>query len=323
MSVLAVHQLRKVFGDVVAVDDLSFTVDAAGVTGFIGHNGSGKSTTMNLVMGLLRPTAGEVRVFGDVVDAQRPSQRKQVGFLPQQVHLLPWMTAREVLQHVAELCGLPARQRKDTAADLLTRVGLPDDAHDRRVGGFSGGMRQRLGLAQALVGAPQLLLLDEPVAALDPQGRKDVLELLAELGQDIPVLMSSHILDDVERICSHLVGLHRGQLVLQGATQDLLHDDGGVLRLVIGGFAPEQRAALSTSLLDDIDAILAVDVVEEAPAAQAVFDLHVQSHDLVARALPAWLQTQGLSLYSLVHRRRTLEDVFLQLGDVDTSEEAA
>ena len=220
MSIIQIENLEKHYGSVRALDGLTLTVEPGVVFGFLGPNGAGKSTTMRLLTGLARPTAGRLWVAGQLVDGKtRASQR--LGYLPEDPAFYPWMTPAELLDHIGKLFSLSQPYRQKKVDSLLELVGLTQ-VKKRRIGGFSRGMRQRLGLAQALVNTPDVLLLDEPVSALDPGGRKEVLELIASLRGQSTVFMSTHILDDVERICDRVGIIHQGRLVVESDKEELL-----------------------------------------------------------------------------------------------------
>ena len=217
MSAIALSHLTRRFGEVHAVEDVSFSVDAGEIYGFMGHNGAGKTTTLRMLLGLVRPTSGGASVLGLDAVARSLDVRRVTGFLPASYALPPEMTPRSFLAYVAAMSGLDPAVSARRAEALLERFGLLPAA-ERRLGTFSTGMAQKVGLAQALVGDPRVLLLDEPTAGLDPLGRHDLLELLRELARDhgVTVLFSSHILSDVEAVCRRAAILHRGRLVAAG-----------------------------------------------------------------------------------------------------------
>lgn len=216
-EILSLRGLTKTYGAVHAVQDLSFSVEAGSIFGFMGHNGAGKTTTLRMILGLTRPSAGRAEVFGLDAATQGLQIRQRTGFLPASYALPPEMSPRSFLSYVGAIFGQTSAQSAERAERLLRRFELSDVA-DRRLGTFSTGMAQKVGLAQALMGDPALLLLDEPTSGLDPLGRHDLLELLRGLSRDegVTVLFSSHILSDVEAICSRAAILHRGKLVAAG-----------------------------------------------------------------------------------------------------------
>ena len=233
--VIQTNGLSKSFGAVQALDALSLDVPKHAIVGFLGPNGAGKSTTIKLLLGLIRPTAGSGAVFGLDIVRESAEIRKRVGYLPQSPRFYDTMTAREVLSFTAHLFFTgPERAIEQRIDDMLNLVGLSDKA-DRPTKGFSGGERQRLGIAQAQINDPDLLILDEPAAALDPMGRMDVLQIMEQLRERTTIFYSTHILDDVQRVSDRVVILNRGALVAQGPIESLLDGDDGIvyaLRLV-------------------------------------------------------------------------------------------
>jgi ABC-2 type transport system ATP-binding protein len=306
VTAIAIEGLRKSYGGVPALDGLDLTVEAGAVFGFLGPNGAGKTTTIRILTGLARATSGAARVAGiDVVTAPGRVAQK-IGHLPEEPAFYSWMTPREFVDHAGRLFGLPAARRAATVDDLLDRVGL-GPVRSRRIGGFSRGMRQRLGLAQALVGQPEVLFLDEPVSALDPAGRKEVLELIDGLRGQCTVFMSTHILADVERVCDGIGIVARGRLVIQAPRDELL------ARYATPSFelatAPEGAASLQ-AFGDELRRLPWVESVSvDGPAARVlVRDLRPAHDELLRRALGAGV---GLVRYELT--RPSLEDVFLRL----------
>lgn len=195
--------LTKYYGEVKALVDLHLTVPYGSIFGFLGRNGAGKTTLMRLLAGLAIPSAGRGWVAGLETTSASRLARARFGYLPQDPAFYTWMTAREYLDYVAQIQALPPAERKTQIESLLALSDLKEAA-DRRIQGFSGGMLQRLGIAQALIGNPPVLLLDEPTSALDPAGRYEVLDMIASLRGKVTVFLSSHILTDIERVCDTL-----------------------------------------------------------------------------------------------------------------------
>jgi ABC-2 type transport system ATP-binding protein len=207
-------------GPVTALESLDLAVPRGCTAGLLGPNGSGKSTTIRLLLGLHAPTAGEARVLG--FPAGHPEARRRTGYLPEDADLYPFLTARETVEAAGALHGMARSPRRASAGALLERVGLAAEA-DRRVEGFSRGMKRRVGLAAALVHGPELLILDEPTAGLDPVGREGLLSLLEECrGRGATVLLSSHVLSDVERLCDRVAILGQGRLAAHGTLAEVL-----------------------------------------------------------------------------------------------------
>lgn len=211
-QLLHVQQLTKVFGNHRVVDGISFELAEGTSTALIGPNGAGKTTTLSMLAGLVTPTEGTVSFHNE----QKKDLRSSIGFLPQYPKFFPWLTALEFTEMAARLSGVETKQARLEAQKTLEFVGL-GDALKKRVGTFSGGMKQRLGLAQAIVHKPELLLLDEPVSALDPVGRRQVMNLLKELQQQTTILYSTHILNDAEEMTDQLLFLRKGVLVENGS----------------------------------------------------------------------------------------------------------
>lgn len=227
--------LAKSFGDVEAVRGVDLLVPERSVFGFLGPNGAGKTTTIKMLVGLLRPSAGTARVLGLDAATQSLELRRRVGFLPQQPVFYDDMTARETLRYAGGFYPLDGDGRERRIIDVLDVVGLAGRA-DRSVAGFSGGERQRLGLAQAMLHDPPLLILDEPAAGLDPLGRRDVLALLEELRTRCTVLYSTHILDDVQRVSDTVAIIRDGVIIAQGPIDAMLAGrDGTTYRLELRG----------------------------------------------------------------------------------------
>nr|WP_236823291.1 ABC transporter ATP-binding protein [Bhargavaea massiliensis] len=218
---MEVSGLTKQYEGFRAVDGLTFSLAEHTATALIGPNGSGKTTTLSMLAGLLRQSSGTIRFSGSGKDP-----RSAIGFLPQYPNFFPWMTAMEYMELAAGLSGLGGREVRTACEKTLGFVGL-GDAGKKRIGGFSGGMKQRLGLAQAIIHRPALLLLDEPVSALDPAGRREVMKMLKELGESTTILYSTHILNDAEEMTDQLLFLRNGQLIEQGPLREVREKYGG------------------------------------------------------------------------------------------------
>src|SRR3954464_2063507 len=218
-NAIELHALTKSFGPTVALDHIDLVVQPGVVFGFLGRNGAGKTTALRILSGLAQPTAGTARVLGHDVTAATDVVRAQIGFLPDVPGFYPWMTAREYLEFAGQLFELDRATIDARATTLLEMAGLASVT--TRVGGFSRGMKQRLGIAQALINAPSLLMLDEPTSALDPIGRREVLEMIASLRGRTTVFFSTHILADVERVCDAVAILESGRVVANASVTEL------------------------------------------------------------------------------------------------------
>jgi len=314
-NAISMDGLTKHYKGVQALTDLTLDVPAGTVFGFLGPNGAGKTTALKVLAGLARATAGSATVNGIPVSAAG-EHRRQLGYLAQDPRFYGWMTGRETLQYVASFRRIGA-DRERQISDLLGRVGIADAA-DRRTSTYSGGMRQRLGIAQALVGRPAVILLDEPVSALDPIGRKDVLDLMRELKGETTVFYSTHILDDVQRVSDHVAILDHGRLVKAAPTHVLLGSfTANTLRVVLGG-----AAATTDEGLRAIAGVASVTVVART-GNESTYDVVTQSgvSSDVQRGITRFAVDAGLTLIANAEETLDLETVFLRL--IDQKEVAA
>jgi ABC-2 type transport system ATP-binding protein len=314
-SAISTVGLTKHYKGVQALTDLTLDVPAGSIFGFLGPNGAGKTTALRVLAGLARPTSGSASVNGVAV-APGGDHRRELGYLAQDPRFYGWMTGRETLRYVARFHGADAR-RETWIDGLLERVGIAD-AGDRRTSTYSGGMRQRLGIAQALVGRPAVILLDEPVSALDPVGRKDVLDLMRELKGETTVFYSTHILDDVQRVSDHVAILDGGHLIKAAPTQALLGSfTKDTLKVILGGAGEATLVGLGA-----IPGVTSVTVVSR-DGGTTTFEVLTDagaSGD-VQRSITRFAVDAGLTLIGNAEDTLNLETVFLKL--IDKKEVAA
>ncbi len=219
MDMLTLSHVAKNFGEKQVLRDVSFAVPEHTVFGFVGRNGAGKTTAMKMILGLLAVSGGEILVDGMPVRYGNTPTNRLVGYLPDVPEFYSYMTPAEYLRFCGEISGMPSKEIKNRSEELLRLVGLDKEKH--RIKGFSRGMKQRLGVAQALFGRPKLLICDEPTSALDPAGRKELLDILTAAKEETTVLFSTHILSDVEHICDEMAFLHKGKIVLKGSLDEV------------------------------------------------------------------------------------------------------
>lgn len=310
------HGLTKHFGDVVAVDGLDLTVPHGSIFGFLGPNGAGKTTTLRMLTGLAHPSAGTARVDGIPVGGGSPKLAGRIGYLDQDPRLYGWMSGRELLELSGRAYGLDGHALRVRVDETLETIGLADMGK-RRIGGYSGGMRQRLGVGQAILPRPRVLFLDEPVSALDPAGHRDILELIASLRGSITVFMSTHILNDVERVCDRIAILDRGRLVTEAPIGELL--------------ARHAKPVLELDPEPGQDTVLA-SLLQRLQQAAWTRDVHLR-HGMVriavtdaeaaTREVLPIVVASGLRLARYERVRPTLEDVFLQLVGAEGAARAA
>jgi len=219
MTVLSIKNLSKSFGTNKVIDGISFDIPEGSVFGFVGANGAGKTTTMKMILGLYDSDAGEIFVCGEKVSYGETKTNRNIGYLPDVPEFYGYMRPKEYLNLCGEIVGLETAEIKKRTAELLEMVGLA--GVNKKISSFSRGMRQRLGMAQALLNEPKLLICDEPTSALDPIGRKEILDILKQIKGRTTVIFSTHILSDVERICDRVAVLHKGNIVLESTINDL------------------------------------------------------------------------------------------------------
>jgi ABC-2 type transport system ATP-binding protein len=305
---ISLRGLTKVYGEAHALDGVELTVPEGSVFGFLGPNGAGKTTTIRILAGLARATSGSACVLGHDVVSAGNAVRALIGYLPDVPGFYGWMTGPEYLRFAADLFGLRGAVLDERVEALLELAGL--GGVDTRIGGYSRGMKQRLGIAQALINAPRLLLLDEPTSALDPLGRKDVLEMVAGLAGRTTVFFSTHILADVERVCDTVAILDRGRVVTQAPMDELKTRHGGGRRLLVEVDGPD-------ALLTAIEGQPWLTGSERDAQGGSLLRLSVADLQAAQRALPGLVAGQSLALRRLEVEEVSLEEVFVDLIEED------
>ncbi len=303
------ENLSKRYGKVTALDGLSLTVAPGGVFGLLGPNGAGKTTSLRLFTGLTDPSGGRVWVAEEDVSGRSLRLRSKVGYLPEAPAFYGWMTGREFLRFSGELYGLNIREARVRAGELLDNVNLADAA-DRKVKGYSRGMQQRLGLAQALMHRPEVLFLDEPASALDPMGRRDMLETMNSLKGQTTVFVSTHILADVERVCDRVAIINKGKLVVTGTIDELRSGrQQSVFELEF-----EEDAGPMAKRMAGIGWVKSMDGFKRGD--RQVFRVDVTDVRVAKKELPGLVYECGLSLLRFELASSSLEDIFMELvGD--------
>lgn len=293
--------LSKHYGRKQVLDSIDLSVEEGSVFGFLGPNGSGKTTTLRIMTGMARATRGSVRIFGEDVADRRSIARASFGFLPDVPAFYEWMTAEQFLRFSGDLFdmgGATLSNRIDTLLDMAGLTGVTG-----RIAGYSRGMKQRLGIAQALINSPRLLLLDEPTSALDPIGRKAVLDLLLALRGRTTVFFSTHLLGDVERVCDTVAILDQGRVLTQSPIHELTaHAGSQRVSIEVNGGADRLGAAL-----------LNESWASGVSVSDSVLDLFTADLPATQLAVPRMISELGLGLVALSLPERTLEDVFVEL----------
>lgn len=290
MSILKIDDLHKSFRDNKVIGGLDLVVEENTIYGFIGNNGSGKTTTMKMVLGLLKQDAGEIYVNGEKVAFGNTATNRHIGFLPDVPEFYAYMNAEEYLKLCAEITGLAKSGRKARIDHLLELVGL--QGVEKRIKAYSRGMKQRLGIAQALINRPKLLICDEPTSALDPKGRKEILNILQQIKGETTVVFSTHILSDVERICDRAGILYEGKLVREIDLKDESFGDKGI----VVKLAPEEH--------DSLSGVLALERLGDN-----MYRITGRTLEEVYRLL----NNHHVYPDHLVRERKTLEDVYLEV----------
>ena len=315
---ITVEHLTKCYGDFLAVDDLSFEIEEGHVYGFLGPNGAGKSTTMNIITGCLSATSGRVRIDGHDIFEEPGAAKRLIGYLPEQPPLYLNETPVEYLRFVGEAKGLRGGALERQIAEVVEQTRLTGVRH-RCISALSKGYRQRVGIAQALLGSPRVIILDEPTVGLDPAQVIEIRRLIQELGKTHTVILSSHILSEVQAVCSQVLILSKGHLVAVGAPEQLagMLDSGSRLHATVLG---EGKAVLKA--VGEIPGIRRVALESEADGQVTFTAESVDAADRRAEVSRA-LSQAGCTVLALAAENRTLEEIFLALteGESDQNDE--
>ena len=317
---IQVSHLSKSYGALLAVDDLSFTIEDGHVYGFLGPNGAGKSTTMNIITGCLSPTAGSVKIGGFDILEQSAAAKRLIGYLPEQPPLYLNETPQEYLTFVGEAKGLRGRALRAQIDDVVQRTGIAQ-VREQLIGTLSKGYRQRVGIAQALLGDPQVIILDEPTVGLDPLQIIEIRDLIRTLGQTHTVILSSHILSEVQAVCEQVLIIAKGRLVAFDTPENLeklLRASNGV------SFAVQAAHGQTEAVLPQVEG-LADWQISESDGVCSVTATLADGEDAraVCGRLALAFASQALPVLELRTRRANLEDVFLELTDDAESAAAA
>ena len=306
---IEVSHLSKKYGTHPAIEDLSFTVGDGQIFGLLGPNGAGKSTIMNILTGYLAPTSGEVKVAGFSLPEQAQQAKACVGYLPEQPPLYPEMTVQEYLDFAAELKGIKKKaDRKEQVRKAARRTGL-EEVLPRLIRSLSKGYRQRVGIAQALLGSPQLIILDEPTVGLDPAQVIGIRKLIRELGKTHTVILSSHILSEVQAVCSRVLILSKGELVAEGTPEQLSEKLSPGIRLRVTALGSSDTVL---PVVEAVPGITGVQLVSEADGEVTFTAETADTTDRRAEVSRA-LSEAGCTVLELTAGNRSLEEVFLAL----------
>lgn len=303
MDILTINNLCKSFGNTPIINNLSFSVKENSVFGFIGKNGSGKTTTMKMILGFLKPNNGDIYVCGEKVSYGNTKTNRYIGYLPDVPEFYGYMKPKEYLKLCGEISGLNPNEIKNKSNELLDLVGLKDA--NKKIHGFSRGMKQRLGIAQALLNEPKLLICDEPTSALDPIGRKEILDILYNVKDKTTIILSTHILSDVERICDTIGVLDNGHLVLEGnlsKIKNTYRQDSLLME-----FKDSSDVIALSNAIKNLPYISNIDIKENSISLNAT-DINKACIDILNIVIK-----ENLSLYKYEILEPSLENVFLEV----------
>ena len=313
---IEVKHLTKRYGSHTAVNDLSFTIEKGVIYGFLGPNGAGKSTTMNIITGCLGATDGEVLIGGHNIMDDPMKAKKLIGYLPEQPPLYTDMTAEEYLKFVMEAKGIPAKQRGAQLQNAMERTRITD-VKDRLIRNLSKGYRQRVGIAQALLGDPEIIILDEPTVGLDPKQIIEIRELIRELGKTHTLVLSSHILSEVQAVCDSIMIISKGRLVASDTADNLTRLFAGRESLELEVRADSASAQM---ILESIDGIQDVQISKNESGTLLLTIVPEQGVDLREPLFFAFANA-GKPILEMSRDKATLEDVFLELTQGQPDEE--
>lgn len=315
---IQVSHLTKYYGDFLAVNDLSFEIQDGHVYGFLGPNGAGKSTTMNIMTGCLSPTDGTVKIGGFDILEQPEAAKKLIGYLPEQPPLYPNETPQEYLTFVGEAKGLRGKELREEIDSAVQSAGI-ENVRDRLIGTLSKGYRQRVGIAQALLGKPQVIILDEPTVGLDPIQIIEIRDFIKELGKTHTVILSSHILSEVQAVCEQVLIISKGKLVAFDAPENLEK-----LLLASNGvtFQVEADKADAESILAQAEGISGWEIKEADGVCSVTANLaDGQDAKAVCGKLTMAFASKGLPVFEMRTKKANLEDVFLELTESGAAED--
>ena len=317
--VIELKHLVKRYGTHTAVDDLSLQMEPGKIYGFLGPNGAGKSTTMNIMTGYLAATGGEVKINGLDVLMQPEEAKKCVGYLPELPPLYVDMTVKEYLDFAAELKKIEKGKRAAQVKEVMEMTGISDVSH-RLIRNLSKGYRQRVGLAQAILGYPEIIILDEPTVGLDPKQIIEVRELIKELGKKHTVILSSHILTEISAVCDHVFILSKGKLVASDSTEHLLERMSGAQEIALLVKEKEQRME---ELLKELPGVAEVSREPGEAAEEVLFHVTAERGEDIREALFHACAKEEIPVLEMHTETKSLEDVFLELTGADGKGEQA
>lgn len=309
MGVIEINNLVKKYGDNVAVNGLDLNIEKGKVYGFLGPNGAGKSTTMNIITGYIGATSGSVRINGHDILKEAEEAKRSFGYLPEIPPLYPEMTVREYLKFVAEIKKIKKKERKDAVEEAMTLSGTKQ-VEDKLIKNLSKGYKQRVGIAQAVMGMPEVIILDEPTVGLDPKQIIEIRELIKRLGKNHTVILSSHILTEISEVCEDIFIISKGRLVASGTEEELIHELAGDTRLIL-----KAKGVVSEieELLQAIAEIHTFDIAEDEEEGMLKIEIVTGRECDIREKLFYIFAERKIPIMAMSFERKTLEDIFIEL----------
>lgn len=307
MTLLTLNAVSKSFGPVTAVNEASFSVDRGQVVGFLGPNGAGKSTTMRMITQLFEPDAGDIQFDGEPLNEVAREAKRRIGYLPENNPLYGDMLTAEYLDFIADLREISGPARRSAVDDAVSATGIAG-VYYRQIGELSKGYKQRVGLAQAILHKPDLLILDEPTEGLDPNQRVEIRHMIGDLGKDRTVILSTHVLPEVQHTCTRLLIIHEGKITADGPVDELVAQASGVVRIAV--------EVAGTGVAEAIQGVTGVRQVESVPddkTGRLLMTVTAESASDVRPAIFDLAKAQDWTLYELHQEAGSLEDLFREL----------
>ena len=313
---IEVKNVTKKYGNFVAVDNISFTVNDGEVVGLLGPNGAGKSTTMNMITGFIEPTEGTIKVNGYDVLSQPAKAKKQIGYMPEGVPLYSELTVKEFVEYMAELKKVPRKERKDQISKILYETGIEDVAN-KLIRNLSRGYRQRVSLAGALIGNPEVIILDEPTVGLDPKQITEIRQLVKRLGKKHTVILSSHILSEVSQICEKVIIINKGKIIAVDTPDNLEKktENQNVILLTV-----EDKKNNMNNLKEDIPEMSECKLIKDNNDGTKQYMIKSNIEFDLRKKMFEILPKKDITIFELKNAEKSLEDAFITLIDTNTKE---
>ena len=307
MTLLTLNAVSKSFGPVTAVNEASFSVDRGQVVGFLGPNGAGKSTTMRMITQLFEPDAGDIQFDGEPLNEVAREAKRRIGYLPENNPLYGDMLTAEYLDFIADLREISGPARRSAVDDAVSATGIAG-VYYRQIGELSKGYKQRVGLAQAILHKPDLLILDEPTEGLDPNQRVEIRHMIGDLGKDRTVILSTHVLPEVQHTCTRLLIIHEGKITADGPVDELVAQASGVVRIAV-----EVAGTGVAEAIQGVTGVRQVEAVPDEKTGRLLMTVTAESASDVRPAIFDLAKAQDWTLYELHQEAGSLEDLFREL----------